>query len=325
MAGKARTSREPSAANDPAAARSVKAAQRAAAVRRSELRRRWAVWGAAALAAAIAVVGGVLVILEDGSEKGAGTADEAAAPVVGGDLHTVTTVGDALFVAGHSAAGVSRDQGKTWQQVNSLQGADPMGWAVTPDAVLAGGHPGIFRSSDQGRTFTQVSGAAAVPDAHALGGSGTTVYAASPQAGFLASTDAGGSWQVRNPEAGRSFMGTILVDPKDVNRLIAPDMAGGLATSSDGGRTWTPLGGPDGAMSAAWNPADTRQIVAVGMRGSARSSDGGATWQQIGLPEGTSAVAYDSTGRNLYAGVLNGERARTYRSTDGGATWSPTA
>jgi photosystem II stability/assembly factor-like uncharacterized protein len=283
------------------------------------------IWSA--VIALIAVVGGVIaVVVIGGAGNGTGAADEAAAaPFVGGDLHTVTTVGDALFVAGHSAVGVSRDQGRTWAQVPSLTDADPMGWAVTPDAVLAGGHPGVFRSSDQGRTFTQVSGAAAVPDAHALGGSGATVYAASPQAGLLASTDAGRSWQVRNPEAGRSFMGTILVDPKNVNRLIAPDMAGALATSSDGGRTWTPLGGPDGAMSAAWNPTDTSQIIAVGMNGSARSRDGGATWQRVDLPQGASAISYDSTGRTLYAGVLDGERARVYRSTDGGTTWTPTA
>jgi hypothetical protein len=309
---------------DERAARAASAAERAAAVRLGEQRRRRLIWGA--VVAVVALVGGVTAVVVTGAGGNAsGAADVTAAPFVGGDLHTVTTVGEAVFVAGHAAVGVSRDQGRTWRQVPSLGDADPMGWALTTDSVLAGGHPGVFRSADRGRTFTRVTGTAAVPDAHALGGSGATVYVASPQAGLLASTDAGRSWKVRNAEAGRSFMGTILVDPKDVNRLIAPDMAGPLATSSDGGRTWTPLGGPNGATSAAWNPTDTSEIVAVGMSGSARSSDGGATWRRIDPPEGTSAISYDPAGQTLYAAALDGERARAYRSVDDGATWSPTA
>ncbi|MBN9620566.1 MAG: hypothetical protein J0H43_12690, partial [Actinobacteria bacterium] len=150
-------------------------------------------------------------------------------------------------------------------------------------------------------------------------------YLASPQAGLLASTDSGNSWQVRNSQAGRSFMGTILVDPTNPSRLIAPDMSAGLSVSSDGGRSWTPLGGPAGAMAAAWNPVDTRQILAVGMDGGSLSADGGATWRPITVPPATSAVTFDPTGRTLYAGALNGQQARLYRSTDNGATWTPTA
>lgn len=99
-------------------------------------------------------------------------------------------------------------------------------------------------------------------------------------------------------------------------------MSAGLTTSSDGGRTWKPLGGPDGAMAAAWNPSDISDIVAVGMTGGARSTDGGATWRRLDLPMGTSAVSFDASGRSLYAGAQEGQRARTYRSTDSGATWS---
>jgi photosystem II stability/assembly factor-like uncharacterized protein len=154
----------------------------------------------------------------------------------------VAAIGDAVYVGGYAAVAVSRDGGRGWREVPSLQGADVMSWAVTPGAVLAGGHPGLFRSTDGGVSFNRVTSAAAVPDVHALGAAGTTACLASPQAGLLASSDGGSSWQVRNAQAGRSFMGTILVDPTDPNRLIAPDMSAGLATSSDDGRSWRPLG-----------------------------------------------------------------------------------
>ena len=270
----------------------------------------------------LAVAAGMLATR--GQDSSGGPPGAGALPHVGGDLHTVAVVADKLFVAGHAAVGVSTDGGKQWDQVDSLQGADPMGWAITDGAVLVGGHPGLFRSADGGASFTQLTGANAAGDVHALGGAGQTVYLASPQAGLLASADGGQSWQVRNAQAGRSFMGTILVDPTDPDRLIAPDMAAGLSSSSDGGRNWGPLGGPAGAMAAAWDPRDTDRIIAVGMDGGQLSTDGGRTWQQIDLPDGTSALAYDGPGATLYAGVLDGERARVYRSTDGGLTWTPT-
>ena len=305
-----------------AARRREIAAQRTAAARRAARRRRWARWGGA-VAAALLLGAGVTFLVTRGGDA---SRSALSAAVVGGDLHSVAVVGDALYVGGHAGVGVSRDGGRQWQQVDTLEGADPMGWAVTSDTVLVGGHPGLFRSTDNGTTFARVTGAGAVPDAHALGGAGTTFYLGSPQAGLMVSTDGGRSWQVRNAQAGRSFMGSILVDPKDPQRLIAPDMSAGLTVSGDGGRTWKPLtGSPPGAMSAAWNPADTRQLIAVGSNGGARSSDGGTTWQQLNVPTGVSAVTYDEAGTVLYAAALDGERARTYRSTDGGATWAPTA
>ncbi|GAA1219393.1 hypothetical protein GCM10009665_06850 [Kitasatospora nipponensis] len=298
--------------------------ERRAAVERARAWRR--TWWAGAAVAVVAVAAGGAFFATRGSGSSATTAgSSAAAPEVGGDLHTVQAVGDALFVGGHAAVAVSHDGGHQWQQVPSLHGADAMGWASTPDAVLVGGHPGLYRSTDAGATFTKATGAGAVADVHALGGTGTTVYLASPKSGLMASTDGGRSWQVRNAQAGRTFMGTILVDPKDPARLITPDLSAALATSSDGGLTWKSLGGPVGAMAVAWNPSDTRQLIAVGMDGAQASSDGGATWRPIDLPKDTSALTYDASGRTLYAGVLEGQSARTFRSTDAGASWTPTA
>jgi photosystem II stability/assembly factor-like uncharacterized protein len=265
----------------------------------------------------------IIVLLATRSDDEGGEAP-ASAPTVGGDLHTVTSIENSLYVGGHAAVAVSHDDGQTWQQVDSLEGADAMGWAVTPDAVLAGGHPGLFRSTDDGATFSQVSDVS-FTDVHALGGTGTTVYLASPQAGLLASTDGGESWQVRNAEAGRSFMGTILVDPRNPQRMIAPDMSGALAVSTDGGGSWLSLGGPNGAMAADWNPTETEQIVAVGLDGAARTTDGGATWRDLDVPNGTSAIAYTDNGKALVAAVLQDELAVTYRSIDDGVTWTATA
>ena len=310
----------PTRTSQTARAEGRRAAQaaRAAEAKRDERRRRLRNWGIGVAVVAVAAL--VVALMVRNGDTPAASGDT---PVVGGDLHTVFAVDDALYVGGHARAAVSEDDGKTWQNIGDLEGADAMGWAASGDTLLAGGHPGLYRSTDGGATFEQLSGSAAVPDVHALGGAGDVVYLASTQAGVLASTD-GATWEVRNADAGQSFMGTILVDPQDTDRLIAPDMSGALATSSDGGRTWSSLGGPTGAMAAAWNPQNTDEIIAAGMRGAERSTDGGKTWTPVELPSGTTAVSYAPDGNTIYAGVLSGEQAIVYRSTDDGSTWTPT-
>lgn len=312
----------PKSNDQEARAERRRAAQDAQAARakRDERRRRLRNWGiGVAVVAAAALI--VALVARNGDDAPAASGD---APVVGGDLHTVFAVDDALYVGGHARAAVTRDDGKTWQDIGDLEGADAMGWAASgDDTLLAGGHPGLYRSTDGGATFEQLSGSSAVPDVHALGGAGDVVYLASTQAGVLASTDGGTTWEVRNADAGKSFMGTILVDPEDTDRLIAPDMSGALATSSDGGRTWSSLGGAMGAMAAAWNPANTGEIIAAGMQGAERSTDGGDTWEPVPLPSGTTAVGYAPDGNTIYAGVLSGEEAIVHRSTDDGNTWTP--
>jgi hypothetical protein len=314
----------PAASVKPASAgqrRKAEAQARAAAARRAARRRTRIKWTGVAVAAA-ALISGVILV---GTRSSSAPPSTASAPAVGGDLHTVFVRGNALYMGGHDAVAVSHDAGRTFTSVSSLAGADAMGWASSANTVLMGGHPGLYRSTDAGATFTRVTGAGAVLDVHALGGTGNTLYLASPSAGLFASTDGGTSWQVRNAQVGRSFMGTILTDPANPARLIAPDMSAGLSTSSDGGRNWTALGGPAGAMAVTWSPTNTRQIVAVGMNGGALSNNGGASWQPVTVPAGTSALSYDPTGRTLYAGALNGTQAHTYRSTDNGHTWTPTA
>jgi len=276
--------------------------------------RRW--WPIAAAAAL--VVGGIYVATQSG---GAGGSD-AGAPFVGGDLHTVTAFDGRLYVGGHDGVAVSSDEGQSWKAVSSLEGADAMGWAQTSSGLLVGGHPGLYSSTDNGATFTKTTGDAQIGDVHALGAVGDTVYAASPQAGLLASSDGGATWASRNDAVGQTFMGTILVDPSDPEHLIAPDMQNGAVTSSDGGRTWTVLGGPGGTMSVAWDTSDTQRLIAVGMDGGALSRDGGDTWTELPLPDRTSAATFSEDGTTLYAAALDGDAARVSSSTDDGLTWS---
>lgn len=270
------------------------------------------------------IAGGWIFATTRGGESADGPGGGAVVPYVGGDLHVLTVVQDRMYVGGHDGGAVSADGGKTWTQLTSLAGADPMGAAATDTETLVGGHPGLYRSAD-GSSFARVTGEGELGDVHALGGAGDTVYAGTPERGLLVSTDGGASWATRNAQAGRMFMGVILVDPADPGRLVAPDMSAGLAASSDGGNTWTPMGGPSGAMSAAWNPTDTGTLVVVGMADSALSVDGGRTWTTLAVPDGTSAATFSPDGKTLYAATLNGGNASVYASIDMGGSWTPLA
>jgi photosystem II stability/assembly factor-like uncharacterized protein len=247
-------------------------------------------------------------------------------PFVGGDLHSLVMAPAAtsrLYAGGHEGVAVSTDGGRSWRQIESLAGADAMGWAFTDEGALVGGHPGLFVSDDGGRTFRQDNESLPATDIHALGSGAGVIYAASPQLGVFASLDGGASWEVRTDQVGQAFMGSILVDPRDPDHLVAPDMQAGAVESSDGGRSWSVLGGVPGAMWVSWDPADTDRIVVAGMGQAALTQDGGRTWAQMAVPEGTSVVEIDANDSDvLYAGVLEGTEAVVWVSRDGGSAWA---
>lgn len=285
--------------------------------RRPPWYRRSGPWMAvAALAAAVVLV----IVLPDGGEQAGG-----GEPFVGGDLHSLVADPSTgrLYVGGHEGVAASDNGGRTWRQIESLDGADAMGWAFTEDAVLVGGHPGIFISMDGGATFEQRNEGLPATDIHGLGSDGEVIYAASPQVGIVASGDGGSSWERVTDRAGQSFMGRILVDPNDPEHLVAPDMQAGAVESTDAGRTWSSLGGVAGAMWVSWDLGDTEHLVVSGMGQAAETTDGGGTWSPITVPPSASVVEISPDDPSIwYAAALDGTEAAVSVSTDGGASWT---
>ena len=247
------------------------------------------------------------------SARGEGTADESTGPRLGGDLHALAELGDRVFVGGHGGAG-SWTAGTGWSQIPSLDHKDVMGWAVTERGILAGGHAGLYVSRDGGRTFTPEDALEGV-DVHAVGGRGRRVYLASPSGGVFVSTDAGRTFVARS-RAGTSFMGSIWVDRRDPDVAIASSMQDGVVRTTDGGRGWTPLGGPPGVMSVSADDAG-RRLVAVGMGGAQLSTDAGVSWIGLALPRGTTAAAYTANGDLLSAALTSDRASVSRREGDG--------
>jgi photosystem II stability/assembly factor-like uncharacterized protein len=286
--------------------------------RRAHRRRRTWLWvlGAAVLAGA----GSLWAVRRDPSP-----APEEA--FVGGDLHSlVAAPGEAgrIYVGGHEAVSTSNDEGRTWDRVATLDGADAMGWAFLDGLVAVGGHPGLTVSTDGGRSFQRRNEGLPATDIHSLGGGGGRLFAASPAVGVLRSDDGGTTWEVVTDQVGQSFMGRILVDPSDLDHLVASDLAAGAVESRDGGRTWTVLGGVDGAMWVSWDPSDPAHQIVSGAAGMAVTTDGGSTWESLDVPSGASLAELSPTdGETIYAAVHDAPTVVMWVSVDGGRTWEP--
>ena len=272
----------------------------------------------------LVVVAGLSIQMNRTSkDTGALNGSDAPAVLVGGDLHTLTINNSEMIISGHESTAISNDFGKSWTAINALDNADIMAWATSSSMVLAGGHDGLYSSLPNENTFVRTDFYKKLSDVHALGASGEYVYLATPEFGVFASSDGGRSWEARNSQIGKGFMGSMLVDPKNPMRVLAPDMQMGLLQSLDGGTTWETLGGPLGSMAIAWNPANTNEITVIGMGESGTTLDSGKTWREISLPVGAAVVAYSPDGNSLFTAVLTEPPyAQVFKSTDDGVSWS---
>ncbi len=272
-------------------------------------------------------VGAILLSMSPGGQR-TSTTDQ---PYVGGHLHSMAvdpTNAEKVMVGGHDGAAMSNDGGKTWRQINDLEGTDPMGWVVSPDEpakMYAGGHPGFYRSEDGGKTWSQDNSGLSGTDVHALGmdpQNPNHLYAYIVGHGVYRSPNAGVSWEPVNSEIGT--MGPILVDPRDSYTLYLAlkDM---FLKSDDAGKSWEQVGTIPGDV-ATWVAQDRKvpDTFYAASGGVYKSTDGGESWQQVGdgLPERVSVVEVaQSNPRVVYAGVLEGDTATVYRSDDGGESW----
>ncbi len=280
----------------------------------------WLPW-----AVGLVIVGVAAIALRSGQTDAPAPGVAVSNPVVGGDLHSLVvspTDPDTLYIGSHQGVSTSTDGAATWEVIESLNGADAMGWVFTNDAILVGGHPGLSVSTDGGKTFEQRNDGLPSTDVHALGAGEDVIYAGLAGVGTFASMDGGQSWEARSEEFGGAFMGRIHVNPSDPEHLLAPDMQHGAMESADGGRSWEALGGVQGAMWVSWDQNDADHMIVATQGSAAVSTDGGANWEALEIPTGASIVEFSPDDPEvLFAAVLEAPEASVYVSRDGGDTW----
>jgi BNR/Asp-box repeat len=188
-----------------------------------------------------------------------------------------------------------------------------------------------------------------------------TVYAGVEDAGLFRSTDGGQTWQelpglraakghLWQPGAGGMCLHTIVVDPRDPDRISVAISAAGVFLTDDAGKTWRPAN--CGLKSQYQLPDPTAEVGhcvhRIAMHPSRpnvffmqkhwdvmRSDDGGASWREISgnLPTdfGFPIDVHAHEPETIYVVPIKSDsehyppeaKLRVYRSRTGGNEWEP--
>jgi photosystem II stability/assembly factor-like uncharacterized protein len=170
--------------------------------------------------------------------------------------------------------------------------------------------------------------------------------------GVYKSVDGGQTWTNIGLKDTR-FIGRVIVDPQDPNRVFVAALGHayglnterGLFRTNDGGKTWEKVLYKDektGAIDVAFDPNNAHILFASlweayrtpyslvsGGSGSGiyRSNDGGTTWTHLeghGLPEGVLGrigVSVSGADANRVYAMIEAKDGGLYRSDDGGISW----
>lgn len=278
---------------------------------------------AAAIAIPAVVWAGVQLAGRDDDPRavGAGAGEPGVSHVHGLGINPAD---GSLIIATHFGSFRIAADGENAERIgDSFQ--DTMGFTVVgPNRFLGSGHPdlagsrrgqpgrlGLIESTDAGATWTSLSLSGEV-DFHGLAFAHAQVYGWDSGTGrFMVSSDQH-DWETRSTLQLSGFA----VDPEDADHIIGgtPD---GLTESTDGGRTWTGVDGPQ-LVALSWDPK-------VGLWG---ADSGGIVWHRdssewnragalVGEPQ-----AFLATPEALFAAAHDaGGVTAIYRSTDDGRTW----
>jgi photosystem II stability/assembly factor-like uncharacterized protein len=190
-----------------------------------------------------------------------------------------------------------------------------------PDTAYAGVEDAaLFKTTDGGKTWRELAG---------LRGHGT-----------------GPKWQ---PGAGGMCLHTILLDPKDSNRIFVAISAAGAFRTEDGGQTWQPINRglksqyiPDASAEVghcvhriAMHPSRPNTLFMQKHWDVMRSDDGGREWHEVSgdLPSdfGFPIDVHAHEPETIYVVPIKSDsehyppdgKLRVYRSRTGGNEWEP--
>ena len=223
---------------------------------------------------------------------------------------------DGTVFAGTEEAGiyVSTDGGRNWAPmsealaescINALYVADD--WD-NGGRILAAADGGLLTSTDRGQTWQPTTGGPEYP--YVLAQCGETLLTGAYEDGVYASPD-GTHWTICNeglsahlpPLAGFSS------DFEQDGTLVMASMEGGLAGSTDGGKTWNILAEEFAVSSMASTGAGASMALLAAAEGTLLySADAGQTWQSARSTgaDPLTAVAFGGNGETL-AGTASGQ------------------
>src|SRR5438445_7357311 len=228
---------------------------------------------------------------------------------------------------------------------------------------------GVWETRDAGRTWQPIFDSQPIGTIGALAvapSNHNTIYVGSGEAD-MRSDISQGNGMYKSTDAGKTWAHIGLTDSQQIGRIIVhpgnPDVVyvaalghpyaanaeRGVFRSTDGGKTWAKVLGPNsdtGAIDLAFEPGNPKVIYAALWQtrrtpwsvyapsngpgsGLFKSTDGGETWTELhgGLPSkpGRIGIAVaPNMPRRVYA-VADAPDGGMYRSDDAGTTWTRTS
>ena len=268
-------------------------------------------------AAAVAMIGLATFVVT----RPPGPAEQVAWTSFGSaDVHSLAFVdGDPqhLLFGHHGGLEESRDGGRTWSALPIRNDAMSMSPAADGSIVIAG-HEVFVASRDGGKTWARITTDLPSLDIHGFTrdpSDPARMWAYLATGGLWESTDLGARFaQVRQD----NVLFPLAVRDGSATRLLGVDVSG-LASSTDGGRTWAPLGMPPTyPMTSLAATPDGAVVYAGSIDGLYRSADGGRSWAKTAYAGSAFAIATSSDGRLV---AVVSRETQFFRSSDGGVSW----
>ncbi|MCW2922370.1 MAG: type sorting protein [Thermoleophilia bacterium] len=216
---------------------------------------------------------------------------------------------------------VTTNGGTSWTQL-----AVPFAWSLAAieatdalNAVTAGYDGQIWRTTNGGTNWIRETGVTANEIRDMAQHSGGATYGVGNGRMIIASPDYGDNWAYQDISSnGHAWMDVAM---RDGNAAVIVGGDGSVATSGDGGVTWTnrTSGTSRHLRAVMWTSPTT--LLAVGDAGTVlRSTTSGTSWTTLAAPTPEDLLELDRSDDGQLLAV--GTRETILRSRDGGLTWT---
>jgi BNR/Asp-box repeat len=172
-----------------------------------------------------------------------------------------------------------------------------------------------------GPPLFQVNAVAADPARDSSVYSASSIYDAK-QSAIFHSADGGKTWEPLVELRTGEFYSTVLVDPREPQRIYAGSNEGNVYRSIDGGAHWSKTGSVSPSCSPSFAAGSGAQTVLAACGSTLlRSPDGGGTWTALPAPFTQATKLTPGTPGTVLAYGPSG----VFRSANDGDSWTPIA